>query len=135
MIPTLTASLSQGASEKPSILAFAFVANAFLGILTLTPFLLHSLTRRFVLDVYYNERTGVFTTIHYSFVLRKMALQFRAADLVIAEESEAAKKLWIPLATCFVDKYPLLLLLDQEQYSDKVAFQLLTGHLPPPKKD
>ncbi|KAI6226434.1 hypothetical protein M3Y99_01293800 [Aphelenchoides fujianensis] len=131
MIPVLSSSLGQGAAEKPSVMAFLVVANAFLGLLTMTPLLLHSLTRRFVVDVYFNERTGVFTSVHYNFLLQKRALRFKAEHVEIAEKAEAAKKLWIPLATVFVDRHPLLLLLDPQQYSDQRAFQLLTAHLPP----
>ncbi|KAI6173660.1 hypothetical protein M3Y98_01105300 [Aphelenchoides besseyi] len=130
MIPVLSSALGQGAAERPSVMAFVVVANAFLGLLTLTPLLLHSLTKRFVVDVYYNYQTQLFTTVHYNFLLQKRALQFQASDVVLAEKAEAAKKLWIPLATVFVDRHPLLLLLDPEQYSDKNAFNQLTSHLP-----
>lgn len=129
MIPVLTTYLSEGASERPSIMVFTVFANASLGILALTPLLLHSLTRRFVLDVYYNDRTDTFTTVHYNFLLQKRALRFKSSDVLLTEHSEAAKKMWIPLATCFVDRHPLLLLLDPVQYSDKVAFQKLTVNL------
>jgi transmembrane protein 70 len=129
MIPVLNKYLSVAATEKPSIMLFMAFANASLGILALTPLLLHSLTRRFVLDVYYNDKTQTFTTVHYNFVLQKRALRFQASDVLLPEHSEPARKMWIPLATCFVDKHPLMLLLDPEQYSDKLAFQKLTANL------
>jgi hypothetical protein len=131
MIPVMSSYLSVDASERPSIMVFTVFANAALGILAMTPLLLHSLTRRFVLDVYYNAKTDVFTTVHYNFIMQKRALQFRAQDVVLPEQSAFARKMWIPLATCFVNKHPLLLLLEQDQYSDQLAFQKLTANLPP----
>lgn len=129
MIPVLTKYLSEAAAEKPSVMLFTVFANASLGILALTPVLLHSLTRRFVLDVYYNDKTQIYTTVHYNFLLQKRALRFRAGDVLLTEHSDAAKKMWIPLATCFVDKHPLMLLLESDQYSDKLAFHKLTANL------
>jgi hypothetical protein len=129
MMPILTRYLSEAAAEKPSIMLFTVFANASLGILALTPLLLHSLTRRFVLDVYYNDKTQTFTTVHYNFFLQKRALRFHADDVLLTEHSAAAKKMWIPLATCFVDRHPLMLLLEPDQYSDKLAFHKLTANL------
>lgn len=125
----LTSSLSENAAERPSVMILAIVANVSLGLFALTPLLLHSLTRRFVYDIYYNEKTGVFTSVHYNFIIQKRALRFRSEDVVLPEHSEIARKMWIPLATCFVDKHPLLLLLDENQYSDKKAFKILTANL------
>lgn len=130
VIPLLTASLSEGAAERPSVMLFAAFANFSLGLLALTPLLLHSLTRRFVFDVYYNKKTGIFTTVHYNFIIQKRALRFSSKDVVLPENSAIARKMWIPLATCFVDRHPLLLLLDENQYSDKEAFKILTANLP-----
>lgn len=130
MMPVLSSYFGTEALERPGVMLFTFVANSGLAILALTPLLLHSLTRRFVLDVYYNAKTEVFTTVHYNFLLQKRALRFKASDAVLPENSEHARKMWIPLATCFVHKYPLLLLLDPEQYSDKFAFHKLAANLP-----
>lgn len=129
MMPVLTNYLSAAATEKPSIMLFTVFANASLGILALTPLLLHSLTRRFVLDVYYNDSTQTFTTVHYNFILQKRALRFQADKVILPEQSDYARRMWIPLATCFVDKNPLMLLLDAEQYRDKPIFQKLTANL------
>ena len=59
MIPVLTSYLWEAAAERPSMMAFALVANAFLGILTFTPLLLHFLAKRFVSNLYYNADTKV----------------------------------------------------------------------------
>lgn len=129
MIPIISTYLAQAAAERPSMMVFTIFANASLGILALTPLLLHSLSRRFVLDVYYNDKTEIYTSVHYNFLLQKRALRFRAEDVVLTENSPFAKKMWIPLATCFVNKHPLLLLLESDQYSNQAAFQKLTANL------
>ncbi|CAD5229118.1 unnamed protein product [Bursaphelenchus okinawaensis] len=133
MVPVLSSQIAQNASEKPSVMAFLVVANCFLGILTFTPLLLHSLTKRFVSDIYYNPKTSTFTSVHYNFLLQKRALQFKASDVVVAEKAETMQTLWIPLATNFVGDYPMIMLLDEVQYSDKEAFRLLTANIPPPE--
>lgn len=132
MMPVLSSQVAAGAAEKPALMAFLLVANSFLALLAFTPLLLHSLTKRFVRDVYYNPASGLFSTLHYDFLLRRRVLQFRAEQVEAPERAAAMQKLWIPLATCFVGDYPLLLLLDPEQYSDPAAFRLLTAGLDVP---
>ncbi|CAD5234892.1 unnamed protein product [Bursaphelenchus xylophilus] len=134
MIPVLSSQIVQGAAEKPALMTFLVISNAFLALLTFTPLLLHALAKRFVCDVYYNPKTETFTTVHYNFLLRKRALQFKASDVVVAEKAEAMQKMWIPLATCFVGDYPMILLLDPLQYSDQEAYQRLTYNIPPPEE-
>jgi hypothetical protein len=133
MIPVLTSYLWEAATERPSMMAFAFVANSFLGILTFTPLLLHFLAKRFVVNLYYNDDTKIFTSIHYSFFLQKRALRFCAEDVVDSAIAPETKKLWLPLATCFVGGKPLLLSLDRRQYRNEAAFDLLMKNVNIPK--
>lgn len=59
MIPYLSTQLWEKAVDHPATLSFAVVANITLGILTFTPVLLHFLTKRFIVNVYYNPDTKV----------------------------------------------------------------------------
>uniref|UniRef100_A0A0N4ZUH6 Transmembrane protein 70 homolog, mitochondrial n=1 Tax=Parastrongyloides trichosuri TaxID=131310 RepID=A0A0N4ZUH6_PARTI len=129
MIPYLTSYLWTAATERPGMMVFTILANTFLGILTFTPLLLHFLTKRFVSNIYYNHDTKVYTSIQYNFLLRKMALQFKASDVVDPTIAPEAKKLYIPLATAFVHGKPLMISLDRNQYRDQLAFDEMTKNI------
>ncbi|KHN71283.1 Transmembrane protein 70 -like protein, mitochondrial [Toxocara canis] len=133
MVPILSSYLWEAAREQPNIMLFAIVANTFLTLLSLTPLLLQFLVKRFIVDIYYNSETKVFTTIHYGFLLNKRALRFRVDHVVDAAQAPEMKKLWLPLATVFVHGRPLLLSLDPNSYVDRSAFELLTKnvYIPP----
>uniref|UniRef100_A0AC35GJ00 Transmembrane protein 70 n=1 Tax=Panagrolaimus sp. PS1159 TaxID=55785 RepID=A0AC35GJ00_9BILA len=133
MIPALTSYLWEAATERPSMMAFTVIANAFLGLLTFTPLLLHFLAKRYVVNLYYNADSKIFTTVHYNFFLQKRALRFCAEDVVDAAIAPETKKLWLPLATCFVGGKPLLISLDRHQYRHESAFDLLTKNITIPK--
>lgn len=46
--------------QKQTFINFSFlVANAFLALLSLTPFLLQLLVKRFIVDIYYNSESKV----------------------------------------------------------------------------
>ncbi|CEF66935.1 Protein of unknown function DUF1301, TMEM70 family-containing protein [Strongyloides ratti] len=126
MIPVLTNYLWVAASEKPSMLFFTVLANSFLGLLTFTPLLLHFLVKRFVCNIYYNHDTETFTSVHYNFFLKKMALQFKASDVADGDTAPEAKKLYIPLATLFIKGKPFIVTLDKNQYRDQLAFEKMT---------
>ncbi|KAI1725883.1 assembly, mitochondrial proton-transport ATP synth complex domain-containing protein [Ditylenchus destructor] len=129
VIPILSAKLWENALYNPSTLVFVVLMNAFIGLLTFTPLLLHFLTKRFVADMYYNSETQVFTWVYYSFFLQKHALRFRVEEIVDAAIAPQQKKLWIPLATCFIRSRPVLLFLDKRQYRNQEAFDLLTKNI------
>uniref|UniRef100_A0A1I7TS75 Nitrite reductase n=1 Tax=Caenorhabditis tropicalis TaxID=1561998 RepID=A0A1I7TS75_9PELO len=65
--------------------------------------------------------------------MQKQALRFTSADVIDAAVAPEMKKVWIPLATAFVGKKPLLISLDRNAYLDKLAFDELTKnvHIPP----
>ncbi|KAK0397098.1 hypothetical protein QR680_001981 [Steinernema hermaphroditum] len=130
-------SLSSSAlAERPSVMLFAVVANSFLGFLSLTPFLLQFLVKRYVLNIYYNRDTKVFTTVHLNFFMQKKCLQFKAADVTDAATAPETKKLWFPLATAFVYGRPLLFPLDKTNYRDVLGFDDLTKNINiPPNHD
>ncbi|KAK5983400.1 Transmembrane protein 70 protein mitochondrial [Trichostrongylus colubriformis] len=129
MVPVLTSYLWEAASERPSMMMFTVVANTFLVLLSFTPLLLHFLTKRFPVNLYYNNTTETFTSVHYNFFLRKMALQFKADEVVDAQVAPEMGKIWIPLATAFVHKRPLLISLDRNAYIDKLAFDKMTTNI------
>ncbi|PAV63111.1 hypothetical protein WR25_17347 isoform D [Diploscapter pachys] len=126
MVPVLSNYLWDAASERPTIALFAGVANVILVLLSLTPLLLHFLAKRFPLNIYYHHDSKTFTTTHYNFLMRKMALRFKSDDVVDAAKNPQLKKIWIPLATAFVGKRPLLISLDKRAYIDQLAFEELT---------
>ncbi|PIC26904.1 hypothetical protein B9Z55_019337 [Caenorhabditis nigoni] len=132
MVPVLSSYLWEAAAEKPTMMMFAIVANTFLVLLSFTPLLLHFLAKRFPIDIFYNNDKKLYTTIHYNFLMQKQALCFSAADVVDAAIAPEMKKVWIPLATAFVGKRPLLISLDRNAYLDKLAFDDLTKnvHIP-----
>ncbi|KAK6057939.1 hypothetical protein COOONC_04501 [Cooperia oncophora] len=114
MVPVLTSYLWEAATERPSMMMFTVVANTFLVLLSFTPLLLHFLAKRFPINLYYNHDTKTFTSVHYNFFLRKMALRFQAHEVVDAQIAPEMRKVWIPLATAFVRKRPLLISLDRK---------------------
>ncbi|CAB3397767.1 unnamed protein product [Caenorhabditis bovis] len=129
MVPILSNYLWDAAAERPTMMMFAIVANTFLVLLSFTPLLLHFLAKRFPLDIFYNNDTKTFTTISYNFLMRRQALRFNANEVVDAQVAPEMKKVWIPLATAFVAKKPLLISLDRNQYIDKLAFDELTKNI------
>ncbi|EGT55305.1 hypothetical protein CAEBREN_20280 [Caenorhabditis brenneri] len=133
MVPVLSSYLWEAAAEKPTMMMFAIVANTFLVLLSFTPLLLHFLAKRFPIDIFYNNDKKTFTTVHYNFLMQKQALRFSATDVVDAAVAPEMKKVWIPLATAFVGKRPLLISLDRNAYLDKLAFDEITKnvHIPP----
>lgn len=133
MVPVLSSYLWEAAAEKPTMMMFAIVANTFLVLLSFTPLLLHFLAKRFPIDIFYNNDKKTYTTIHYNFLMQKQALRFTSSDVVDAAVAPEMKKVWIPLATAFVGKKPLLISLDRNAYLDKIAFDELTKnvHIPP----
>jgi hypothetical protein len=60
MIPTLTGYFWEMAADSTGMICFLTLTNSFLGLLTFTPFLLHFLVKRFVLDLHYNPESEVF---------------------------------------------------------------------------
>ncbi|CAJ0580348.1 unnamed protein product, partial [Mesorhabditis spiculigera] len=136
MLPVLSSYLWEAAQERPATMALAIVANGFLVLLSFTPFLLHFLAKRFPIEVHYNEKEKIVTTIHYDFFLRKRALRFKPEDVVDAAIAPEMKKVWLPLATVFVKGFPLLLSLDRRQYADQLAFLEITKNVNiPPDHD
>uniref|UniRef100_A0A1I7X7I6 CNNM transmembrane domain-containing protein n=1 Tax=Heterorhabditis bacteriophora TaxID=37862 RepID=A0A1I7X7I6_HETBA len=136
MVPIISSFLWEAASERPTMMMFSVVANTFLVLLSFTPLLLHFLTKRFPVNIYYNHQTKVFTSVHYNFFLRKMARRFTAEEVVDAQIAPEMKKVWIPLATAFVHQEPLLISLDRNAYIDKVAFDQMTKNISiPPNHD
>ncbi|EFP08921.1 hypothetical protein CRE_18029 [Caenorhabditis remanei] len=136
MVPVLSSYLWEAAAEKPKMMLFAIVANTFLVLLSFTPLLLHFLAKRFPIDIFYNNEKKIYTTIHYNFLMQKQALRFSASDVVDAAVAPEMKKVWIPLATAFVGKRPLLISLDRNAYLDKLAFDELTKNVDiPPNAD
>ncbi|XGW03922.1 hypothetical protein V3C99_015233 [Haemonchus contortus] len=129
MVPVLTSYLWEAATERPSMMMFTIVANTFLVLLSFTPLLLHFLAKRFPVNLYYNHDTKTFTSVHYNFFLRKMAMQFKAHEVVDAQVAPEMGKVWIPLATAFVHKRPLLISLDRNAYIDKLAFDEMTKNI------
>ncbi|KJH49653.1 hypothetical protein DICVIV_04199 [Dictyocaulus viviparus] len=134
MVPVISSYLWDAAAERPTMMLFVIglcscVANTFLVLLSFTPFLLHFLTKRFPINLYYNSDTKVFTSIHYNFFLRKMALRFKACEVVDAQVALNTSKIWIPLATAFVRNRPLLISLDRKAYVDKLAFDEMTENI------
>ncbi|CAK5118508.1 unnamed protein product [Meloidogyne enterolobii] len=113
-------------AERPGLAAFMVLTDTFLLFFACTPFLLHFLTKRFVADIYYNPKTKVFTTVHYNFILRKKALRFTADEVVDAANDVEKNKFSFQFATCSVRSYPILLLLEEDFYTDPEVFKLLT---------
>uniref|UniRef100_A0A0K0DBS9 Reverse transcriptase domain-containing protein n=1 Tax=Angiostrongylus cantonensis TaxID=6313 RepID=A0A0K0DBS9_ANGCA len=92
MVPLISSYLWETATERPTIMLFTIVANTFLALLSFTPLLLHFLTKRFPINLYYNKDTKIFTSVHYNFFLKKMALQFKAGEVVDAQIAPEMKK-------------------------------------------
>ena len=78
-----------------------------------------------------NFSLQVFTSIHYNVFLRKRALQFKSEDVTDIDNSP--QKFYFPLATCTIHSLPILLNLEESQYTDNEAFRLLTHNIQLPE--
>uniref|UniRef100_A0A1I8BMC9 YcxB domain-containing protein n=1 Tax=Meloidogyne hapla TaxID=6305 RepID=A0A1I8BMC9_MELHA len=125
-IPIISSSFVETIIERPGLAAFMALADTFLIFFACTPFLLHFLTKRFVENIYYNPKTKIFTTVHYNFILRKKALRFTADEVIDAASEVEKNKFSLQFATCSVRSYPILLLLEEDFYTDQEVFKLLT---------
>uniref|UniRef100_A0A915PLS5 Uncharacterized protein n=1 Tax=Setaria digitata TaxID=48799 RepID=A0A915PLS5_9BILA len=126
MIPVL----SKLVAQKPGTGTIAAVVDSFFILYAFTPILLHQIfIKRYIVDLYYNPRTEIFTSVHFGFFLGKKALRFRAEDLVDSNHSPDMFKMWFPLATAVVHGKPLMLCLNEETYEDVEIFKKLTKNI------
>uniref|UniRef100_A0A2K6VYJ2 Transmembrane protein 70 homolog, mitochondrial n=1 Tax=Onchocerca volvulus TaxID=6282 RepID=A0A2K6VYJ2_ONCVO len=126
MIPII----SQLAARKPGTGNVAAVVDSFFILYAFTPILLHQiLVKRYIVDLYYNPNTEIFTSIHFGFFLGKRALRFRAEDVIDSNRSPDMFKLWFPLATVVIHGKPLMLSLNEETYGDVEIFKKLTKNI------
>lgn len=69
-------------SSTPVILAVC----GFVGFFTfVTPFLLHVITKRYVIEMKFDARTQEYTATTLSFFLRKKHLKFKVEDVTVPE--------------------------------------------------
>ncbi|VDM08697.1 unnamed protein product [Wuchereria bancrofti] len=126
MIPII----SQLAARKSGTGAITAVLDSFFILYAFTPILLHQiLVKRYVVDLYYNPNTEIFTSVHFGFFLGKRALRFRAEDVVDSNKSPDMFKIWFPLATAVIYGKPLMLSLNEETYGDVEIFRKLTKNI------
>ncbi|CAG9535143.1 unnamed protein product [Cercopithifilaria johnstoni] len=126
MIPII----SQLTTRKPGAGTVTAVLDSFFILYAFTPILLHQiLVKRYVVDLYYNPKTEIFTSVHFGFFLTKKALRFRAEDVVDSNHSPDMFKMWFPLATVVIYGKPLMLPLNEEIYEDVEIFKKLTKRI------
>ncbi|VDK78484.1 unnamed protein product [Litomosoides sigmodontis] len=126
MIPII----SQLTTRKSGAGTITAVLDSFFILYAFTPILLHYiLVRRYVVDLYYNPNTEIFTSVHFGFFVGKQALRFRAEDVVDSNQSPDMFKIWFPLATVVIHGKPLMLSLDEETYGDIKIFKKLTKNV------
>lgn len=58
VIPIFTAKLTSN-TDNLGVVAFAIMCDIFIGLFTFTPLLLHFLTKRYVVNLYYNKGSQV----------------------------------------------------------------------------
>ncbi|VDO85490.1 unnamed protein product [Haemonchus placei] len=126
MVPVLTSYLWEAATERPSMMMFTIVANTFLVLLSFTPLLLHFLAKRFPVNLYYNHDTKTFTSVHYNFFLRKMAMQFKAHEVVDAQVAPEMGK--VSGATTFRFSHETERLMEIFVASASVFFRLIVEY-------
>ncbi|MCP9263416.1 hypothetical protein DINM_006218 [Dirofilaria immitis] len=116
--------ISQLAARKPGTETIAAVVDSFFILYAFTPVLLHQiLVKRYIVDLYYNPNTEIFTSVHFGFFLGKQALRFRAEDVMDSNRSPDMFKLWFPLATVVIYGKALMLSLNEETYGDVEIFK------------
>ncbi|KAL3989500.1 hypothetical protein ACH3XW_27925 [Acanthocheilonema viteae] len=126
MIPII----SQLTTGKPEAGTITAVLDSFFIFYAFTPILLHQiLVKRYVVDLYYNPYTEIFTSVHFGFLLGKKALRFRAEDVVDSNQSPDMFKIWFPLATVVIYGKPLMLSLNEETYENVEIFKKLTKNI------
>ncbi|VDM95730.1 unnamed protein product [Thelazia callipaeda] len=126
MIPVM----SQILTQKPGTGTIAAVLDSFFILYAFTPILLHQiLVKRYIVDLFYNPETEIFTSVHFGFFLGKNALRFRAEDVVDSNYSPDMLKLWFPLATAVIHGKPLMLCLNEKIYNDDLIFRKLTQNI------
>uniref|UniRef100_A0A0R3RW68 DUF1691 domain-containing protein n=1 Tax=Elaeophora elaphi TaxID=1147741 RepID=A0A0R3RW68_9BILA len=126
MIPVI----SQLTTRKPGTETITAVLDSFFILYAFTPILLHQiLVKRYIVNLYYNPNTEIFTSVHFGFFLGKQALRFRAEDVVDSNQSPDMFKLWFPLATVVIYGKPLMLSLNEETYEDTEIFKKLTKNI------
>uniref|UniRef100_A0A914BVT1 Uncharacterized protein n=1 Tax=Acrobeloides nanus TaxID=290746 RepID=A0A914BVT1_9BILA len=131
VIPIFTAKLTSN-TDNLGVVAFAIMCDIFIGLFTFTPLLLHFLTKRYVVNLYYNKGSQTFTTVHYNFFFQKRALRFKQEDVNDVYADLNNKKVLASLATIIVHGYHIMLPLNIAAYRDEEAFKLLTKnvHIP-----
>uniref|UniRef100_A0A1I7VNS0 Transmembrane protein 70 n=1 Tax=Loa loa TaxID=7209 RepID=A0A1I7VNS0_LOALO len=126
MIPII----SQLGARKSGTGTITAVLDSFFILYAFTPILLHQiLVKRYIVDLYYNPNTEIFTSVHYGFFLGKQALRFRAEDVVDSNHSPDMFKIWFPLATVVIHGKPLMLPLNEQAYGDVEIFRKLTKNI------
>lgn len=112
--PTL---ISQATTVHPVV---AVAIGSFVGFFTyVTPFLIHWMTKRYVVEMYFDAQNQTFECYTLTFFLRHKRLQFQASDVVIPDIPG-------PFTSIMVRDTPLL--IDPKHFTDVEAYKLLMGY-------
>jgi len=75
--------LGQASAAHPAVIV---ALGSFVCFFTyVTPFLIHLITKRYVVFLHFEEETGTFTCTTLNFFLRRKLMTFKASDVVIPE--------------------------------------------------
>lgn len=109
--------ISQATTVHP---AFVVVVGSFVCLFTyITPLAIHWLTKRYVIELQFNPKSGIFTCTTLSFFMRLKQMTFQASDVTVPEIPG-------PFTSFLVKGIPLF--VDPRQFSDPDAYRLLMGY-------
>lgn len=118
--------LYQKAAEMGSSLPITFAVCGFVGFFTfVTPFLLHSVTKRYVTELHFDPLTQEYEATIISFFLTKKLIKFKVEDVIVPE---------VPgMFTSFLVKSkssskPIGLFVDPKLFADPMHYVKLMGY-------
>jgi transmembrane protein 70, mitochondrial len=120
--PMLYEQATKVGTSMPLVLTACTVVGFFTFI---TPILLHSVTKRYVTELYYDEKTKEYTAIIITFFLQKKEIKFKVEDVSVPE---------VPgMFTSFVVKSkgqekPMGLFVDPKLFDDPTHYIKIMGY-------
>lgn len=84
----------------------------------LNPFIIHYIAKKYVLDLYWNQETGVFVASTWSFLVRRKEIQFMAEDVKVPD---------IPGMFTFMEAKGVPLFIEPQAFLNNDAYVHLMG--------
>ncbi|KAK0161148.1 hypothetical protein PV327_009654 [Microctonus hyperodae] len=105
--------------DSGSIAATVTAALCFGFFIVVTPILLHVLTKKYVIDIYYDKEKNTYTASVYTFLAQLRKIEFTPHDV---EQPELRQM----LTNCYIKGQPLL--LDFSNFLDPIHYSTIMGY-------